>query len=97
MDITLEFVGSKWKILILWNVRNGAQRFSELRKHIPNITEKMLSLQLKQLEADHFISREVFAEVPPRVEYTLTDEGKTLLPMLEAMSAWGEQKAKKTS
>ncbi len=94
MDITLELVGSKWKILILWNLRNGAKRFTDIRKHIPTITEKMLSLQLKQLEADHFLSREVFAEVPPRVEYSLTDEGKTLLPMLEAMSAWGEQRTK---
>lgn len=93
LDITLDIVGSKWKILVLWNLRDGAKRFTELKKLIPDITEKMLSLQLKQLEHDRIIEREVFAEVPPRVQYSLSPEGRTLLPMLRAMVAWGQQKA----
>jgi DNA-binding HxlR family transcriptional regulator len=93
LDITLDIVGSKWKILVLWSLRDGAKRFTELSKSIPDITEKMLSLQLKQLEHDRIIEREVFAEVPPRVQYSLSPEGTTILPMLQAMVAWGQQKA----
>ena len=95
LDITIEVIGGKWKALVLWNLRSGALRFTELTKAIPDISEKMLSLQLKQLESDHVIQREVFAEVPPRVEYSLTDEGLTLLPMLEEMARWGLSKARK--
>jgi DNA-binding HxlR family transcriptional regulator len=72
-------------------------RFTELSKAIPGISEKMLSLQLKQLESDRVIQREVFAEVPPRVEYSLTEEGLTLLPMLEEMARWGMSKATKAA
>jgi DNA-binding HxlR family transcriptional regulator len=93
LDVTIEVIGGKWKTLVLWNLRGGAMRFTELTKAIPDISEKMLSLQLKQLESDHVIQREVFAEVPPRVEYSLTDEGLTLLPMLEEMARWGLRKA----
>lgn len=97
LDVTLDIMGGKWKALILWNLRGGAKRFTEFRKLIPDITEKMLSLQLKQLESDRIIEREVFAEVPPRVEYSLTEEGKTILPMLEAMEEWGKTKADKAA
>lgn len=95
LDVTMDYVGGKWKSIVLWYLRKGPKRFSELKKHIPQITEKMLSMQLKDLEQAGIISRAVFAQVPPRVEYALTEEGQTLLPMLEAMAAWGRYMGKK--
>lgn len=89
MDITMDYIGGKWKTIVLWYLKKEPKRFSELKKLIPDITEKMLSLQLKELEASGIISRKVYAEVPPRVEYAFTEEGKTLLPALEAIAAWG--------
>lgn len=95
LDITMDFIGGKWKAVVLWYLRKEPKRFSELKRHIPGITEKMLSLQLKQLEKDGIISRKVFPEVPPRVEYTFTEEGKTLIPAIEAIAAWGRQMSEK--
>ena len=89
MDITMNFIGGKWKTVVLWYLRNKTLRFGELKKLIPDITEKMLSLQLKALEEDGLVKREVFAEVPLRVEYSLTDFGKTLVPVIEAIAKWG--------
>ncbi len=89
LDVTMDFIGGKWKSIVLWYLRKEAKRFSELNRHIPGITEKMLSLQLRELEKDGLVSRKVFAEVPPRVEYALTKEGKTLLPLLEELAKWG--------
>lgn len=94
LDVTMHFIGGKWKTVVLWYLRKGRMRFSELKRQIPGITEKMLSLQLRQLEKAGIIEREVFPEVPPRVEYFLSKEGQTLLPMLEAMAAWGRKKSK---
>lgn len=94
MDLTMSFIGGKWKTVVLWYLRNAPKRFSELRRLIPGISEKMLSLQLRELEADGIVSRTVFPEVPPRVEYELTKEGKTLIPALDAIAAWGRYKAK---
>jgi DNA-binding HxlR family transcriptional regulator len=91
LDITMSFIGGKWKTVVLWYLRNQKRRFSELKKLIPNITEKMLSLQLKALEGDGLVKRTVYPEVPPRVEYELTDFGKTLLPALEAIAVWGRE------
>ena len=82
LDVTMHVIGGKWKTIVLWYLRKGSKRFSELRKLIPDITEKMLSMQLKQLEKDGLVSRKVFAEVPPRVQYTLTAHGRTQLPLL---------------
>jgi DNA-binding HxlR family transcriptional regulator len=93
MDITMSFIGGKWKTVVLWYLKNNKKRFSELRKLIPNITEKMLSLQLKDLEKDGIVSRKVYSEIPPRVEYMLTDFGKTLIPMLEEIALWGRNLA----
>ena len=93
MDVTMNYIGGKWKTVVLWYLRKDKKRFSELRKLIPNITEKMLSLQLKDLEVDGIIKRKVYAEVPPRVEYYLTDFGKTLIPMLEEIARWGRNLA----
>lgn len=92
LDITMHFIGGKWKTVVLWYLRKEKKRFSELRRHIPEITEKMLSIQLRALEQDGFVSRQVYPEVPPRVEYALTEEGKKLIPLLEAMAAWGRNK-----
>lgn len=89
MDVTMDFIGGKWKTVVLWYLRKDKKRFSELRKLIPNITEKMLSLQLKDLENDGLVKRKIYPVVPPKVEYYLTDFGKTLIPMLEEIAKWG--------
>ena len=89
MDVTMDYIGGKWKTVVLWYLRKDKKRFSELRKLIPNITEKMLSLQLKGLETDGLVKRKIYPEVPPKVEYYLTDFGKTLIPMLEEIAKWG--------
>ncbi|MDZ7848115.1 MAG: helix-turn-helix domain-containing protein [Owenweeksia sp.] len=80
LDVTMGFIGGKWKALILWKLRRGKKRFSEIRQMIPGITEKMLSIQLKALEQEGMLQREVFAEVPPRVEYSLSSEGESMHP-----------------
>ncbi|MCW5898458.1 MAG: helix-turn-helix transcriptional regulator [Flavobacteriales bacterium] len=89
LDVTMDYIGGKWKAIVLWYLRNGTKRFSELDRHIPGITEKMLSLQLRQLEKDGLVKRTIHPEVPPRVEYELTEEGRTLLPLLEEIAKWG--------
>jgi DNA-binding HxlR family transcriptional regulator len=89
MDVTMDFIGGKWKTVVLWYLRKDKKRFGELRKLIPNITEKMLSLQLKDLENDGLVTRKIHPEVPPRVEYFLTDFGRTLIPTLEEIARWG--------
>jgi len=89
MDVTMDYIGGKWKTVVLWYLRKDKKRFSELRRLIPNITEKMLSLQLKDLEKDGIVKRKIYPEVPPKVEYCLTDFGKTLIPMLDEIAKWG--------
>lgn len=93
LDVTMHFIGGKWKCVVLWYLRKESKRFSELKRNIPEITEKMLSIQLKALEKDGFVKRKIYPEVPPRVEYSLTDEGRTLVPVVEAIAAWGRNKA----
>lgn len=95
MDVTMDFIGGKWKTVVLWYLKNKTLRFSELRKQIPDITEKMLSIQLKSLEAAGIIKREEFQEVPPRVEYSLTEFGRTLIPVLDVVAKWGRTLAEK--
>jgi DNA-binding HxlR family transcriptional regulator len=95
LDITMDYIGGKWKTVVLWYLRNDKKRFGEIKKQIPQITEKMLSMQLKELEKDGIIGRKAYAEVPPKVEYFLTPEGKTLLPILEELAKWGRAKGKK--
>jgi DNA-binding HxlR family transcriptional regulator len=91
----MNYVGGKWKTVVLWYLRNEKKRFAELKKHIPQITERMLSITLKQLEEDDIISRKVFTTKPPlRVEYELIKFGKTLLPLLEAVALWGRTTGK---
>jgi DNA-binding HxlR family transcriptional regulator len=90
MDITMDYIGGKWKSVVLWYLKNGTHRFVELKKLIPDITEKMLSIQLKALEKDGLIKRKVFGQKPPvRVEYSLTEFGATLIPALNAIAKWG--------
>ena len=90
MDVAMHYVGGKWKTVVLWYLIEDKKRFNELKKLIPDITEKMLSIQLKSLEEDGIIKREVFNLKPPlKVEYSLTDFGKTLIPLLEYLVTWG--------
>ncbi len=89
-NVTMAYIGGKWKCVILWYLRNGKMRFSEIKRLIPDITEKMLSIQLKALEADGLIKRKVFGEKPPlKVQYSLTKLGKSLIPIIEAITNWG--------
>lgn len=88
---TLDLIGGKYKALILWYLADGRRRFSELRKMIANATPKMLTQQLRELEAQHLIHREVFPVVPPKVEYSLTETGRSLMPILTAMRDWGTE------
>jgi DNA-binding HxlR family transcriptional regulator len=90
VEITIDVAGGKWKPLILHYLLDGTKRFGELRRLIGGVTQRSLTLQLRQLEEHGVIHREVFAEVPPRVEYSLTPRGVTLAPILEAMKQWGE-------
>lgn len=89
VGVTLELIGGKYKALILWHLSENKLRFSELRKVITGATPKMLTQQLRELEANALIHREVFPIVPPKVEYSLTDLGKSLIPVLIAMRDWG--------
>jgi DNA-binding HxlR family transcriptional regulator len=88
---TLEVIGGKWKPLILFHLRDRAMRFSELRRVVPQATQKMLTQQLRDLERDGIIHRKVYAVVPPKVDYSLTDYGQTLKPLLALMCAWGSR------
>ncbi|UPT66361.1 MAG: helix-turn-helix transcriptional regulator [Sphingobacteriales bacterium JAD_PAG50586_3] len=89
VNYTLELIGGRWKTLILFNLQNKPLRFSELKRALPGVTEKMLTQQLRELEADNLLTRTVYAEVPPRVEYSLTDLGKSLQPVLINIAKWG--------
>ena len=89
VEATLELIGGKYKALILWHLSQGILRFSELRQVIKGATPKMLTQQLRELEAQELIHREVFPVVPPKVEYSLTDTGRSLMPILTAMRDWG--------
>ena len=89
VEATLDLVGGKYKALILWHLSGGTLRFSELRNRIPKATPKMLTQQLRELEADDLVYREVYPVIPPKVEYSLTDLGKSLMPILVAMRDWG--------
>ena len=89
VEATLELIGGKYKALILWHLAEGKLRFSQLRDQIKGVTPKMLTQQLRELESQSLVHREVFAVVPPKVEYSLTELGRSLMPLLVAMRDWG--------
>jgi DNA-binding HxlR family transcriptional regulator len=91
VEITIGLLGSKWKLLILRELFKDTKRFGELSRGVPGISQKMLTQQLRQMEVDNLVRRKVYAEVPPRVEYSLTDIGKSLSPILDAMHKWGSK------
>jgi DNA-binding HxlR family transcriptional regulator len=91
VEITLSLLGNKWKVLILRELFTGTKRFGELSRGVPGISQKMLTQQLRQMEADKLVQREVYAEVPPHVEYSLTEVGRSLSPILDAMHKWGTE------
>ena len=93
VSTTLEIIGGKWKVLILYHLQNETRRFNELQRLMPDITQRMLTLQLRELEADGIVHREVYAQVPPKVEYSLTPFGLTLMPVIHTMHQWGVQYA----
>ena len=91
VETTLTLIGDKWKVLILRDLMPGTKRFGELKKSIGNVSQKVLTAQLRALEESGLLTRTVYAEVPPRVEYTLTELGKSLKPILDALWNWGEE------
>ena len=95
VETTLMLIGDKWKVLILRDLMDGTKRFGELKKSIGTVSQKVLTAQLRDMEEKGLLTRKVYAEVPPRVEYTLTETGYSLKPVLDAMWAWGnDYKAK---
>ena len=90
VETTLMLIGDKWKVLILRDLMPGTKRFGELKKSIGHVSQKVLAAQLRDMEASGLVHRQVYAEVPPRVEYSLTDLGKSLKPILDAMWNWGQ-------
>ncbi|WBW97077.1 winged helix-turn-helix transcriptional regulator [Oceanirhabdus sp. W0125-5] len=90
IEFTLSKIGGKWKPLILWFLaKKGTKRYGEIRRFIPAVTNKMLSQQLKELVSDELIHRKDYKEIPPKVEYSITEKGKTLIPLLDFMCSWG--------
>ncbi len=94
IEFTLSIIGGKWKSLILWQLKDGTKRFNELRKLMPECTQRMLVRQLRELERDGIVSRKIYGEIPPRVEYSLTERGELLKPMLELACNWGVARVK---
>lgn len=91
VETTLLLIGNKWKVLILRDLLSGTKRFGELKKSIGTVSQKVLTAQLRDMEENGLVHREVYAEVPPRVEYSLTELGESLYPILESMRLWGER------
>ena len=91
VETTLMLIGDKWKVLILRDLLTGTKRFGELKKSVGNVSQKGLTAQLRDMEEKGLITRTVYAEVPPRVEYSLTELGQSLKPILDAMQAWGTE------
>lgn len=91
VETTLSIIGDKWKVLILRDLIDGTKRFGELKKSICSISQKVLTQQLRAMEEDGLVERKVYAEVPPRVEYTLTELGLSLKPVLDSLCKWGEE------
>ena len=97
VETTLTLIGDKWKVLILRDLMPGIKRFGELKKSIGSVSQKVLTAQLRDMEENGLVHREVYAEVPPRVEYSLTELGRSLKPILDSMWSWGEGYKKQLS
>ncbi len=97
VEATLAVIGGKWKCVILFHLLTATRRFNELRRLMPDVTQRMLTRQLRELEADKIIKRKVYPEVPPKVEYSLTDFGETLEPLLIVLQQWGFEYLEKIS
>ncbi len=97
VEITMGLIGDKWKVLIIRDLLTGTKRFGELKKSLNSITQKVLTNNLRQMEASGLVKRKVYAEVPPRVEYSLTETGWSLKPILDSMVAWGNEYREKQS
>ncbi len=91
IEAALDVIGNKWKGIILYHLLSGTKRFNELRRLMPGITQRVLTLQLRELETDSVINRTIYAEIPPKVEYNLSERGQSLKPILIALRDWGEQ------
>ena len=91
VEVTLSMISDRWKVLIIRDLLSGTKRFGELRKSIGNVSQKVLTSNLRSMEEDGLVKRKVFAQVPPRVEYTLTDTGMSLKPILDSMEKWGKE------
>jgi DNA-binding HxlR family transcriptional regulator len=91
VEMTLKVIGGKWKLVILCHLTEGVKRFGELKRGMPDITQKMLAQQLRELEEDGIIHREVFPQVPPKVEYSLTEYGDTMKEVLNVLADWGQK------
>jgi DNA-binding HxlR family transcriptional regulator len=91
IEFSLSIIGGKWKMPILWLIKDNSKRYGELKKLLSGVTHKMLTLQLRELERDEIISRKVYPEVPPKVEYDLTLLGKSVIPIIDLLREWGEE------
>ena len=91
VEVTLSMISDRWKVLIIRDLISGTKRFGELRKSIGKVSQKVLTTNLRAMEEDGLVTRKVYAEVPPRVEYTLTETGRSLKPVLDAMDKWGNE------
>lgn len=89
IEATLSLIEGKWKPLLIWRLKDRTMRFNQLASEMPKISPKMLTKQLRELEKDGLVERKMYPEIPPRVEYSLTDRAKSLMPVLESMGAWG--------
>lgn len=94
VEATLRLIDGKWKGVILYHLLEGTLRFNEIRRRLTSVTQRMLTTQLREMEADGLIARKVYAEVPPRVEYSLTERGRSLEPVISALKTWGDLHAK---
>jgi DNA-binding HxlR family transcriptional regulator len=97
VEATLDVIGGKWKVLILFCLKDQTLRFAQLRRNIPGVSERMLAQQLRELTEHGVVHREVYPEVPPRVEYSLTDYGRTLRPITDLMCQWGKEHQRRLS
>jgi DNA-binding HxlR family transcriptional regulator len=91
VEAAINEIGGKWKSLVLCSLKDGKLRFNEVNKKLPEITQRMLTKTLRELEKDRIINRKVYAEVPPKVEYSLTPKGKSVLPILDSLCEWGKK------